>query len=221
MAIAEPTTRIGKWLLKLTGYSFEVFPKGVTFARMEAGLACYELRDAITLPRFRENDEEAGGEICAEALEKELHKQQRMLLRTKAAGDTTEEWLMQQREAGRTELEIMDEAWGKMPVKHTGWHGWNLWFDGAVRKVSVAAGGIVLRNPEGKLELQVGIALNGRFTCNEAEYSALIRGLREALAQGIKALQVYGDSKIVCYQVLKRFSVKLRTSSGSMKRWWN
>lgn len=56
--------------------------------------------------------------------------------------------------------------------------------------------------------LQKGFVLSGRHTCNEAEYAALIRGLKEALHRKIPALQAYGDSKLVCYQVLQRYGVK-------------
>lgn len=115
----------------------------------------------------------------------------------------------------------MDLAWGTIPIKHTHWSGWNLWFDGAVRKGNSAAGGIVLKDPAGKMVLQVGFALEGRFTCNKAEYSTLIRGLQEAAATGVKTLQVHEDSKIVRYQVLKRFSVKAHNLVWSMSKSWN
>lgn len=72
MSISEPTRRIGKWVMKLMCYSFEVFPKGVTFARMESGLACYKLRDVVVTPEIRKEDVEAQGTICAGALEQEL-----------------------------------------------------------------------------------------------------------------------------------------------------
>lgn len=41
----------------------------------------------------------------------------------------------------------------------------------------------------------------GKATNNEAEYSALIAGLEQALELGVTHLRVIGDSKVVIFQV--------------------
>ncbi|CAN0254340.1 unnamed protein product [Ascophyllum nodosum] len=44
-------------------------------------------------------------------------------------------------------------------------------------------------------------------TCNEAEYSALIEGLRGAKELGVKTLSVEGDSRLVIQQMLGKYKV--------------
>lgn len=70
----------------------------------------------------------------------------------------------------------MDLVWGIIFIKYIYWSGWNLWFDGVVRKGNSVVGGIVLKDSAGKMVLQVGFALEGRFICNKAEYLIFIRG---------------------------------------------
>lgn len=195
-------------MMSLVGYNFEVVLKGITFAKVEKGLVCYELRDVTRMPGFGQQTKNLGAVIREEELEQELQKQRRQLLKSKTKADEATDWLQQQRELRKTDQEICEEAWGKVPIPHIGWTGWNLWFDGAVRRGGLAAGGIVLKNPTGEVKPQVGFALGGKFTCNEAEYRALIRGLREALNLGIKSLEAQGDSKIICYQIMRRIEVK-------------
>lgn len=77
-----------------------------------------------------------------------------------------------------------------MFILYIGWTGWNLWFDGAVRRGGFVVGGIVLKNSTGEVKSQVGFVLGGKFICNEAEYRVFIRGLREVLNLGIKFLEV-------------------------------
>lgn len=58
MSISEFIRRIGKWVMKLMCYFFEVFLKGVTFVRMESGLVCYKLRDVVVISEIRKEDVE-------------------------------------------------------------------------------------------------------------------------------------------------------------------
>lgn len=45
-------------------------------------------------------------------------------------------------------------------------------------------------------------------TNNEAEYQGLLVGLHEALKRGVKHLKIYGDSKLVVYQIGGHWRVK-------------
>ena len=43
---------------------------------------------------------------------------------------------------------------------------------------------------------------------NVAEYQALVLGLEMAIEMGIKDIEVYGDSKLIIYQLLVEYEVK-------------
>ena len=65
-----------------------------------------------------------------------------------------------------------------------------MYFDGSL-KLGGAGAGVLLISPEGK-QLKY-IQILWQATNNEAEYEALIHGLRVAITLGIKRLLVYGD----------------------------
>jgi len=74
---------------------------------------------------------------------------------------------------------------------------YTLYTDGASRGNPGRAGaGIVILAPDGDVILQKGIYL-GEKTNNEAEYLALLLGLKEACKLGIKDLYIYIDSQLV------------------------
>nr|GEW07710.1 reverse transcriptase domain-containing protein [Tanacetum cinerariifolium] len=86
--------------------------------------------------------------------------------------------------------------------------------------------GLILTNPEG---MEFTYALRFRFdaTNNEAEYEALIAGLRIAEQMGLKNLQANVDSRLVANQVNRtyvakevymiRYLEKIRTLTSSFK----
>ncbi len=83
-----------------------------------------------------------------------------------------------------------------------------LYTDGAARGNPGPAGaGFVLCDPQGGALTQRGIPL-GEATNNVAEYRALIAGLHEARAIGIKHLLVRTDSELVSRQLNGRYRVK-------------
>lgn len=78
---------------------------------------------------------------------------------------------------------------------HTGY------FDGASKGNPGQAGiGCVLIDPQGKTIWEHSESI-GTATNNEAEYTALIRLLENALGFGVKEIQVRGDSQLVVNQV--------------------
>ena len=85
---------------------------------------------------------------------------------------------------------------------------WLLRCDGASRGNPGPAGaGIVLFDPQGRLQTQTGRYL-GETTNNVAEYQALLLGLAEALRLGVKKLRVLADSELIVKQLTGRYRVK-------------
>ncbi|KAG5540845.1 hypothetical protein RHGRI_020924 [Rhododendron griersonianum] len=83
---------------------------------------------------------------------------------------------------------------------------WTLSFDGAAGSGSGGAG-IVLQTEEGD---RVHLAYKLNFPCsnNEAEYEALILGLKAAKKRGVKHLRIAGDSKLVVLQTEGIYALK-------------
>jgi len=83
-----------------------------------------------------------------------------------------------------------------------------LYTDGAARGNPGPAGaGFVLYAPGGKALANGSIPL-GHATNNVAEYRALIAGLHEASARGIKHLHARTDSELICRQLNGQYRVK-------------
>ena len=83
-----------------------------------------------------------------------------------------------------------------------------LYIDGASRGNPGRAGaGVLITNEEGKRMVEMSRYL-GHKTNNEAEYWALLLGLREAKRVGGKAVRVFTDSELVERQVKGLYRVK-------------
>ena len=82
-----------------------------------------------------------------------------------------------------------------------------LFFDGACRgnPGPMAIGVVLMENGKklGELSKRLGIGTN-----NIAEWSALIEGLKLAIAHGCKELEVRGDSQLVIKQISGQYRVK-------------
>ena len=81
---------------------------------------------------------------------------------------------------------------------------WTMYFDGSL-KLEGGGAGVLLISPSGeqiKYVLQIKFAVSN----NEAEYEALLHGLRLAISLSIKHLLVYGDSLLVIQQVNKEWN---------------
>jgi ribonuclease HI len=80
--------------------------------------------------------------------------------------------------------------------------------DGASRgNPGPAAYAVVIRNPEGKIVLELAKKM-GRETNNVAEYYALLAALDFAAGHGIRALRVRSDSELLVRQMQGRYKVK-------------
>jgi ribonuclease HI len=76
-----------------------------------------------------------------------------------------------------------------------------MYFDSSLNLESVGAG-VLLISPMGE-QLKYVLQIFWKVSKNEAEYEALLHGLRLAASLGIKRLLVYGDSAVVINQVNK------------------
>lgn len=80
--------------------------------------------------------------------------------------------------------------------------------DGASRgNPGPASYGVVLRDPSGKIILELGKKF-GRDTNNVAEYYALLAALDYAATHGIAALRIRSDSELLVRQMQGRYKVK-------------
>jgi len=76
---------------------------------------------------------------------------------------------------------------------------WIMNFDGSL-KLDGGGAGVLFISPRGE-QLMYILQIFFEVSNNEAEYEALLHGLRLAISLGIKRLLVFGDSKLVVQQV--------------------
>ena len=107
----------------------------------------------------------------------------RKVIKSQALADFVAEW---------TEIQ---------PMSSTILDHWKMYFDGSL-KLGRAGAGVLLISPDER-QLKYVLQILWQATNNEAEYEALIHGLRVAITLRIKRLLVYGDSAVVINQVNK------------------
>jgi ribonuclease HI len=72
---------------------------------------------------------------------------------------------------------------------------WIIYLDGSL-KLGGGGAGVLFISPRGE-QLKYMFQILFEVSNNEAEYEALLHGLRLAISLGIKRLLIYGDSKLV------------------------
>jgi ribonuclease HI len=78
-----------------------------------------------------------------------------------------------------------------------------MYFDGS-KRIQGAGAGVVLISPQGdKLKYVLRMSFS-QASNNEAEYEALLHGMKMAKACGITRLKIFGDSNLVVQQVMNR-----------------
>ena len=87
---------------------------------------------------------------------------------------------------------------GKM-VFHIENHPWKVLVDGASNAMRADAG-IVIITPTG-IQLEHSFRLRFKASNNEAEYEALLTGLKAVLGMGARDVEVYSNSRLVVNQV--------------------
>ncbi|XP_074373652.1 uncharacterized protein LOC141714001 [Apium graveolens] len=83
---------------------------------------------------------------------------------------------------------------------------WTLYVDGSAT-VERSSEGLILSSPDG-FTIQQAITFTFKETNNQAEYEALLSGLRLAESLGIKSLVIYSDSQIVVKQTNGEYIAK-------------
>ena len=84
-----------------------------------------------------------------------------------------------------------------------------MYFDGSL-KLGGGGAGVLFISPKGE-QLKYVFQILFEVSNNEAEYEALLHGLRLAISLGIKRLLVYGDSLLVVQQVNKEWDINKET----------
>jgi ribonuclease HI len=80
---------------------------------------------------------------------------------------------------------------------------WTMYFDGS-KRVQGTGAGVVLISPQGdKLKYVLRMSFP-QASNNEAEYEALLHGMKMAKACGATRLKIFGDSNLVVQQVMNR-----------------
>ena len=92
-------------------------------------------------------------------------------------------------------------------VCHVKVHPWKVFVDGASRAMGAGAG-IVIINPKG-IRLGHSFRLGFRASNNEAEYKALLAGLKAIRDMGAREVEVYSDSRLVVNQVQGSFEARI------------
>ncbi|KAK0585732.1 hypothetical protein LWI29_033235 [Acer saccharum] len=83
---------------------------------------------------------------------------------------------------------------------------WKLHVDGSSNTHGSGAG-IVITTPEGDT-VECAMRFDFKATNNQAEYEALLTGLRVCIALGADELEVYSDSQVVVHQVLDEYQAR-------------
>jgi ribonuclease HI len=86
---------------------------------------------------------------------------------------------------------------------------WTMYFDGSL-KLDGNGAGVLFISPWGE-HLKYVLQILWEVSNNEAEYEALLHGLRLAISLGIKRLLVYGNSLLVVQQVNKEWDCNKET----------
>jgi ribonuclease HI len=84
-----------------------------------------------------------------------------------------------------------------------------MYFDGSL-KLDGGGGGVLLISPRGE-QLKYVLQILWDESNNEAEYEALLHGLRLVISLGIKRLLAYSDSLLVVQQVNKEWDCNKET----------
>ncbi|KAM1677501.1 hypothetical protein ACFX1S_037967 [Malus domestica] len=83
---------------------------------------------------------------------------------------------------------------------------WSLYVDGSSNQQGCGAG-LVLTTPN-KVAMDYALRFKFKVSNNEAEYEALLAGLRLAKHLGVKQIDIFSDSQLVVNQVTNNFDAK-------------
>ncbi|KAM1856536.1 hypothetical protein ACFX14_006761 [Malus domestica] len=83
---------------------------------------------------------------------------------------------------------------------------WSLYVDGSSNQQGCGVG-LVLTTPD-KVAMKYALCFKFKASNNEAEYEALLAGLRLAKHLGVKRIDIFSDSQLVVNQVINNFDAK-------------
>ena len=87
-----------------------------------------------------------------------------------------------------------------------------MFFDGS-KMLNGSRAGVVLVSPRGD-KLRYVLQIHFDSSNNDAEYEALLYGLRMAISLSVRRLMVYGDSDLVVNHVMKEWDVRSPAMTG-------
>jgi ribonuclease HI len=135
------------------------------------------------------NNPEATGRVSLWGIELsplDIMYEKRKAIKSQMLPDFTEEWLVLQN-TGPPDLSSV----------------WTMYFDGS-KRVQGAGVGVFLISPQGdKLKYVLRMSFS-QASNNEAEYEALLHGMKMAKAYGATRLKIFWDSNLVVQQVINR-----------------
>jgi ribonuclease HI len=71
-----------------------------------------------------------------------------------------------------------------------------------------AAGGFILKDDRGRQIQAAGFYIGDGHSCNEAEYTGILRAVEAAIARGATRLDIFADSNLVVCQIQGRWKIK-------------
>ncbi|CAJ2644769.1 unnamed protein product [Trifolium pratense] len=98
---------------------------------------------------------------------------------------------------------LVDHSVAETPITYVEHEPWMLYFDGSKHKHGTGIG-ILIISPL-KIPTKFKYKINGTCSNNEAEYEALIVGLKIILDLGAKHVKIRGDSELVIKQLTKEY----------------
>ena len=135
------------------------------------------------------NNPEATGRVSLWGIKlspRDITYEKRKTIKSQVLPDFTAEWLELQN-AGPPDLSS----------------AWTMYFDGS-KRVEGAGAGVVLVSPQGdKIRCVLRMSFPNASN-NEAEYEAILHGMRMAKACGATRLKIFGDSNLVAQQVMNQ-----------------
>jgi ribonuclease HI len=93
---------------------------------------------------------------------------------------------------------------------------WTIYVDRS-KRISEAGAGVILVSPQGD---KMRYVLHMRFanpSNNEAEYEAVLHGMRMAKACGATRIKIHGDSNLIAQQVMKDCDTTCETWSRTVQ----
>ncbi|XP_075521447.1 uncharacterized protein LOC142554667 [Primulina tabacum] len=94
---------------------------------------------------------------------------------------------------------------------------WKVYVDGSSSKDGSGVG-VVLISPAGE-EVKLAVRLDFRASNNEAEYEAVLAGLRAARNVGATRVLIFSDSQLVAQQMKGMYDVKMRNLLSMLEKW--